>query len=649
MKAPARARPALLAAAACALALALYWADVPASPPGFYIDESSIAYNAHTIAQSGRDEYGTRWPLFFRAFGDYKNPTYVYLLAALFRLTGPSIAAARLLSGALGAAAALLLGLLALRMTRSREAAAIVACSALLTPWLYECSRLAFEVSAYPLAVALFLLALWRASRKERWGNGDAFALAATLAFLTYTYSTGRLLGPLLAAGLAFFVTRRAASRVALAWGLYALALVPLLVFDRRNPGALAARFRLLTYAAPQTTLAADASEFVRHYLADVNPWRMLVTGESNIRDHVAGCGALLAATFLLAAFGLVLVLRDHRREAWWRFLLYAVAASVVPAALTATDFPQLRLAAFPIFLQVLTVPALARLLDEGRGEQDAGRAHVRVARRPRAHRRAVLYALAALLLLQGAYFQWLFHRRAPERWYVFDARFASKVLAPALATNRTPVYLYDPPGRSGYIQALWHAALRGVGPSRFVRLAPEDAPPPGALVISTAEDCADCRLLARQINYILYAVPPTDLKPTAAPLQPEAARASITMSDLPRALECGRRQVLNVVVRNVGGAAWPAVGGEGGRYAVRLRDRWLRADGSTVKDDDGAARMPYDLEPGDTAGLSLQVVAPETPGDYILELDVVQEGAEWFGACGSKTLRAGVSVKAPR
>jgi hypothetical protein len=648
---PARARPALLAAAACALALALYWADVPANPPGFYIDESSIAYNAHTVSRTGKDEYGEAWPLFFRAFGDYKNPTYVYLLAAVFRLTGPSVLAARLLSAALGAAAALLLGLLALRMTRSTEAGAVVACSALLTPWLYECSRLAFEVSAYPLVVALFLLALWRAAAKERWSLRDAFALAASLALLTYTYSTGRLLGPVLAAGLAFFLTRRNAARVAQVWGLYALTLAPLIFFQRRHPGALTGRFGLLTYATPQTTLAADAAAFARHYLADVNPWRWLATGESNIRDNATGSGALLAATFVLAALGLVLILRDRRRDAWWRFVVFALAASVVPAALTANDFPQLRLAAFPVFLHVLTVPALARLLDKERSpapspvsdatpdSASARAAHGNQgARRLHPYRRAALYALVALLLSQGAYFQWLFHRRAPERWYVFDARFPSKVLAPALAANRIPIYLYDPPGRSGYIQALWHGALRGVDAARFVRLAPDEAPPHGALVVSTEDDCANCRPLARHINYILYAVPPTDLKAAAAPLPPEAARASINSSDLPTSLKAGQRHAVGVVVRNIGGAAWP----------VTLHGRWLRADGSTVKEDGGAARMPYDLEPGDTAGLSLQIDAPEAPGDYTLELDVVQEGVGWFGARGSKTFRAGVSVTAP-
>ena len=68
----------------------LYFEGLRHNPPGFHLDESSIAYNAHTISQTGRDEYGEAWPLYFRAFGEFKNPVLIYLLAALFRLTGPS-------------------------------------------------------------------------------------------------------------------------------------------------------------------------------------------------------------------------------------------------------------------------------------------------------------------------------------------------------------------------------------------------------------------------------------------------------------------------------------------------------------------------------------------------------------------------------
>src|SRR3954464_2022425 len=100
------------------LAAAAYFIGVPAHPPGFSIDESSICYNAYTISQTGQDEYGQAWPLFFRAFGEYKSPTIIYVLAGLFRVTGPSITAARMLVASCGVLAATLLGLLTWRMTR---------------------------------------------------------------------------------------------------------------------------------------------------------------------------------------------------------------------------------------------------------------------------------------------------------------------------------------------------------------------------------------------------------------------------------------------------------------------------------------------------------------------------------------------------
>src|ERR1041384_7691624 len=86
--------------------LILYTRNLTTNPRGFFIDESSIAYNASTIAQTGRDEFGIAWPLYFRAFGEYKNPIYVYLLAGIYLISGPSILGARLLSAGAGLATA---------------------------------------------------------------------------------------------------------------------------------------------------------------------------------------------------------------------------------------------------------------------------------------------------------------------------------------------------------------------------------------------------------------------------------------------------------------------------------------------------------------------------------------------------------------
>jgi 4-amino-4-deoxy-L-arabinose transferase-like glycosyltransferase len=284
---------AVLLALLLAAGFAFYARGSAMNPPGFFIDESSVAYNAHTISESGADEHGEFFPLYFSAFGDYKNPVYVYLLAAVFRLTGPSIRAARLLSAALGVLTALALGLLGGRLSGRAAVGLLVGLTALLTPWLFELSRLVVEVAAYPLAVALFLLALRRASSKDAWPLADALAVAAALALLTYTYSIGRLLAPLLALGLLLFATTRARTRSVLkTLALYALTLAPLFVFNFRHPGALTERFKLITYVGAPGGYAHDAFEFVKHYAANMSPWAFAVTGDPNDYNIVGVNGA---------------------------------------------------------------------------------------------------------------------------------------------------------------------------------------------------------------------------------------------------------------------------------------------------------------------------------------------------------------------
>jgi hypothetical protein len=647
----------LLLLAGVALAAALYFAGAASNPPGFYIDEASVAYNAHLVAGTGRDEHGESFPLFFRAFGEYKNPVYIYLLAAVFKVSGPSIAAARLLSAALGVAAALGLGLLAARASRSRAVGAAVALSALLTPWLFEGTRLVFEVAAFPASIVLLLLATERAARRAAWGWREAALTASALALVTYAYAVGRALGPLLAAGLLLFLTRARLPGILKTWALYAVSLAPLFVFARRHPGALTGRFGLLTYVKPESGLLETAGEFARRYLLNVNPWRLLAVGEENVRDHVPGSGALLFVTAWLAVAGLLLALRrGARTRDWWRFVVYGLLASVVPASLTGTEFPQLRLLAFPVFLHALTIPAWAWLLGvEGKTPEAAASVDQRRTAETEEHGRGVKgrargFATAFVLLLvvaQGLYFQWLFRRDPFSRGYVFDDRFARKVLAPALSTGARPVHLFDAPGRVGYIQALWHGTLAGLDASHFLRLAPGESPPAGSVVVSTEESCAGCRLLVRHLNYIVYAVPPTELRPRAAPLPPEGFRAELTLNAAPELFKAGQASEVNVLVRNTGGASWPAVGGEGGRHAVSLRSRWLRADATPLAaEEEGESALPFDLEPGDVAGWNHPVRAPAAPGEYVLELDLVQEGVARFGERGSATLRRAARVE---
>lgn len=482
------------------LVVIVYFVSVSHTSPGFFVDEASIAYNAHTIAQSGVDEYGIRFPLYFRAFGEYKNPVFTYLLAAVYRFTGPSVLAARMLSAVLGLIAAIFLGVLAARITRRRWAGLIVFIVALLTPWLFEISRLVFEVSVFPAVLGGFLLLLYEASRRERWSWPISAGLGVLLGLMVYSYSIGRLLAPLFALGLAFFLTRLRWRGVVLAWVAFGVMLLPFAVFTVRHPGALSERYKFVTYVKPGDTRTQIATRFVSNYVHDFSPRSWLIKGDPEPRHHLPGMGSLLVGMVLLALLGFVVVLLRHRREAWWRFILYGLAVSPIPASLTLDHFHTLRLITLPVFLIVLTVPAMEFLSSESEPTRSL-RLPILTRLRPGA-RRALLVALVLLMLVQGGIFQRQFYT-ASARVDAFDSYYP-EVLNAALAQPERPIYLFDKTP-AAYMYAFWYSTLRGVGLNNFQRATKDTPPPAGAVVISHELPCANCEMIIERGQFRVY------------------------------------------------------------------------------------------------------------------------------------------------
>lgn len=610
----------------------LYTRALTTNPAGFYIDESSIAYNAHLIAQTGRDEHGEAWPLYFRAFGDYKNPVYVYLLAAIFKVTGPSIKVARFLSATLGFVTVILVGLLAWRITKRRAVVLVLTLTAFLTPWIFELSRVVVEVALYPLLIALLLLAVHSLAKKEKWNWLESLALALVLALLTYTYSIGRLLAPLLALGLLIFLTRARFISILKVWLLYGLSLLPLVVFQQRHPGALSARYQMVTFVSPQTSYAEDLWQFGRHYAANLNPWKMIVSGDPNA-DQIAsvyGTGPVLAAAVLLALASLFLLLRDRKLNSWWLFVIYGLAVSFVPASLTKDYFHTLRLAAVPIFILALTVPAFEWML------QSQSRA-----------RRAILISSIVLVIAQGIFFQSRYSANAdvPRRLHLFDADYATSILPAALnASGDRPIYLADSPPMPGYIQAFWYATIQNRPKEKFVVLAPDAGAPDGAVVITTEETCPRCSLLFKRWPYTVASLkgPPRSF----APLPTEAFRAEIQPVDCRARLRPNQPAMIRVAVRNTSPIAWLTRERAVASFQISVGNHWLDSAGKVVLNDDGRAMLLQDLLPGQQAESSFIINAPKEPGRYYLEIDLLQENVSWFGLKGSPTLRVPVIVE---
>lgn len=466
----------------------MYFAGVPRNPVGFFVDEASIAYNAHTISSRGVDEYGHAFPVYFRAFGEYKSPVYIYALAAIFKFTGPSVLVARTFSAVLGLAVALLLALLALRIVELRLAGLVVFVAAGLTPWLFEVSRLVFEVALFPTLLALFLLLLHAASKRAEWSWPIPAGLGLLLGLMVYTYTGGRLLAPLLALGIGFFLTRRRWRAVVLTFVVFGLTLLPLAVFTLRNPEALSERFKHVTYIKPGDARTQIAVRFAQNYVQNFSPRSWLLKGDPEPRHHLPGMGSLLAGATILALLGFIFILLRRRREAWWRFVVYGLAVSPIPASLTLDHFHTLRLIALPVFLLVLTVPAIEFLLNAN----DAWRET----------RRVSLAALVFATVLQGAVFHWRFHASIP-RVDAFDSYYP-ELLASALNRPQRPIYLLDRTP-AAYVYAFWYATLQGGSVENFHRISRDEPAPPGAVVISHEWPCVNCGIILERGQFRVY------------------------------------------------------------------------------------------------------------------------------------------------
>lgn len=174
------------------LAFFLRFTFISRFPATLYGDEQAFAWNAYNILKTGNDEYGSRLPLEFRSFDDYKAPVGVYLLVPFIKIFGLNALGIRLpvvILGALSIFPAYLLGRLIFSAKKSLAAAFLLAVS----PWHIHLSRGYFE-AVLALFFYCFGLFFFLRSVKVR---GQSLIWSAIFFTLTvYTYFTPRILLP---------------------------------------------------------------------------------------------------------------------------------------------------------------------------------------------------------------------------------------------------------------------------------------------------------------------------------------------------------------------------------------------------------------------------------------------------------------------
>ena len=257
------------------LAFVLRLWNLGLTPPSPDWDEAALGYNAYSILVTGKDEYGTSFPLSLRSFDDYKPPLYVYLTVPSVAAFGLSLWSTRLPSAIMGILAVLGTFFLVRELfrksknyepaTKNYEPATnnlpIIASLLLaISPWHIQFSRIAFEANIG------ITLNIWGAYLFLK-GRTSSLALSLSAFFFglsLYAYHSERIFVPLFVALLAVLYWKELWTnkrRVFTAIIVGAVTIIPLVaVFT--NPTTLM-RLRGTSSLSDQTALLTDSVQLL--------------------------------------------------------------------------------------------------------------------------------------------------------------------------------------------------------------------------------------------------------------------------------------------------------------------------------------------------------------------------------------------------
>jgi 4-amino-4-deoxy-L-arabinose transferase-like glycosyltransferase len=161
--------------------------------PPLLWDEAALGYNAYSILQTGRDEYGQFLPLIFKSFGDYKPGLYVYLTLPFVAIFGLTPLAVRLPSIILGSLLPLIAYLFVKKHHPGKVLPLLFAALIAFNPYNIHYSRQAWETNVLTFEL---LLASYLFFNKKYFYSSLIFGLTL------FTYQSGKLISLLLIAVL---------------------------------------------------------------------------------------------------------------------------------------------------------------------------------------------------------------------------------------------------------------------------------------------------------------------------------------------------------------------------------------------------------------------------------------------------------------
>lgn len=320
-------------------------------PAGLNADEAAIGYNAYSLIHTGKDEYGSWFPLAFKSFGDYKPGLYFYMVMPFVATLGLNELAVRVPSALFGIGNVLLIYFLAKEIFKKEWVGLGCAFLLAITPWSVEFSRGSWETNAATFFISLGVLLWIRAVGGIRgirvW---EIFWSLVCFLVAMYTYQSPRLVVPVLVVGLVVLYSKPVIREIGgirvigrkfwLPFVLLVLLSIPL-AFQFVGGGA-SARFNGLSFLSDpgpenrlnqlrgehtnpgsivakvfHNKLTAYIPQFIGHYVDHFKGDFLFINGDPIIRNKVPETGQFYLIEGLFLVVGFILLFRSKSEHKW--------------------------------------------------------------------------------------------------------------------------------------------------------------------------------------------------------------------------------------------------------------------------------------------------------------------------------------------
>lgn len=173
----------------------LYFYKLDKIPSGFYVDEASVAYNARSILETGKDEYGFNSPIYFRLMGSYSPSLFIYLSSFVIRLFGSSPIVFRSITVLITLVGVTVFYFFAreLNLFKSKLSYFVITFFYAISPWVVFNARLGYETTFGFVLFNIGAYLLYKAISKGRFLIWSVVFLSLS----TYTSHNERFLAPL--------------------------------------------------------------------------------------------------------------------------------------------------------------------------------------------------------------------------------------------------------------------------------------------------------------------------------------------------------------------------------------------------------------------------------------------------------------------